>query len=145
MKDTNNGMLICRLTKDAELTFMQSGSAKLEFSVAFTTSRNNGNEWVDETNYLNNLTLWGKRAESLDKFLKKGTLIALSYHLKVDTWEKDGERKSQLKTVVDDVQLLSKSNNSTSSGTEKPQKNISGEDFPEDIPYSNGSNEDIPF
>lgn len=140
MKGTNSGVLIGRLTKDSELTFMQSGSAKLDFSVAFTTSKKNGNEWVDEPNYLNGLSLWGKTAENLQNFLKKGVQVALTYHLKVDSWEKDGQKHSVLKPVVDEIELLS-----------RPQQNggnksapATSEGFKEDIPYSTGD-DSIPF
>lgn len=138
MKDTNNGNLICRLTKDAELTFMQSGSAKLDFSVAFTTSRKNGDVWTDETNYLNNLTLWGKTAERLSNYLKKGVQVSITYHLKVDSYEKDGQKKSVLKPIVDDIQLLGspKGNGSPAGKTE------ASESFPEDNPFESDK---IPF
>lgn len=136
MKDTNNGTLVCRLTKDSELTYMQSGSAKLDFSVAFTTTRKNGNEWVDETNYLNNLNLWGKQAESLSNYLKKGVMVCVSYHLKMDSWEKDGKRMSLLKTVVDDIQLLSRPQGVATKQNETAPAPVEQQgEFPEDIPF----------
>lgn len=140
MNDLNKVMVIGRLTKDAELTFMNSGSAKLEFSIAFTTSKKSGNEWVDESNYLNGLAVWGKSAENLKPYLVRGTLVGIEGHLKMDSWEKDGQKHSLLKVVVDNVQLLSRANN----GAEKPSKPATSEGFQEDIPYSDDS-EDIPF
>lgn len=140
MNDLNKVMVIGRLTKDAELTFMNSGSAKLEFSIAFTTSKKSGNEWVDESNYLNGLAVWGKSAENLKPYLVRGTLVGIEGHLKMDSWEKDGQKHSLLKVVVDNVQLLSRAN----SGAEKPSKPATNEGFQEDIPYSDDS-EDIPF
>lgn len=106
MNDLNKSVLIARLTKDAELKYMSSGSAKLEFSVAFTTSKKNGNEWVDESNFVNGLTLWGKTAENLTPYMKKGALIGIEGHLKMDSWEQEGQRRTALKLVVDNVQLL---------------------------------------
>lgn len=143
MNDLNNGMLIARLTKDSEIGYLQSGSAKLDFSVAFSTSKKNGNEWIKETNYLNNLTLWGRQAESLQPYLKKGVLVGLLYHLKVDTYEKDGQKKSILKTVIDDIQLLGgkkEGNNSVQNNNSVPKfqpvnEEDNGSGFPEDIPF----------
>lgn len=106
MNDLNKSVLIARLTKDAELKYMSSGSAKLDFSVAFTTSRKNGNEWVDDSNFINGLTLWGKTAENLNPYMKKGALIGIEGHLKMDSWEQEGQKKTALKLVVDNVQLL---------------------------------------
>ena len=150
MNDTNKGVLIGRLTQDSKLDYLQSGSAKLDFSVAFTTSKKVQNQWVDETNYLNNLTLWGKTAENLNQYMTKGTMVCLEYHLHVDTWEKDGKKNYITKTVIDNVQLLSRLNgnqNSVSRQKSVPRNNYSYEnslhgftngqsdDFSEDIPF----------
>lgn len=150
MNDTNKVILIGRLTQDSKLDYLQSGSAKLDFSVAFTTSKKVQNQWVDETNYLNNLTLWGKTAENLQQYMTKGTMVAIEGHLHVDSWEKDGEKKSLLKIVVDNVQLLSRPNGNQNSAPRQqfvPQNNQPARNVPNG--YSNGQNdnfpEDIPF
>jgi len=143
MNDYNKIGLTGRLTKDSELTFMQSGSAKLEFSIAFTTSRKNGNEWVDEPNYLNGLTLWGKTAENMKNYLKKGTQVLIEGHLKMDKWEKDGQTKTLMKVVVDNLHLIggNKSNSTTNTQvkvnvpTEETVPEASYEGFQSDIPF----------
>lgn len=134
MNDLNNGTLVCRLTKDSEISYLQSGSAKLDFSVAFSTSKKVGNEWKNETNFLNNLVLWGKTAENLSPYLKKGQMVGLQYHLHVDSYEKDGKKVSVLKTVIDDIQLLGSSGNKSET---KPQQTQQPEQqsFPEDVPF----------
>lgn len=154
MNDTNTLVLIGRLTQDSKLDYLQSGSAKLDFSVAFTTTKKVQNNWVDETNYLNNLTLWGKVAESLHPYMTKGTLVAIQGHLHMDTWEKGGEKKSILKVVVENVQLLSKAQNTQQTQQQRPQQNMrQSVQVQQNVQQSNqvpnlnanGFQEDIPF
>lgn len=149
MNDTNKVILIGRLTQDSKLDYLQSGSAKLDFSVAFTTSKKVQNQWVDETNYLNGLTLWGKSAENLNQYMTKGTMVAIEGHLHMDTWEKDGEKKSIMKVVVENVQLLSRpsGNQNGAPRQQNPQNNQTMRNVPNG--YSNGGSsefpKDIPF
>lgn len=134
MKDLNKISLIGRLTGDAELGYMQSGSAKVDFTLAFTTSAKKGNEWVDESNFVN-LTLWGKTGENLKQYLLKGTQVAIEGHLRQERWEKDGKKQSALKVVVDEIQLLSKGNGSQKKVAEEKATTENAEGFPEDIPF----------
>lgn len=137
MKDFNTGGLIGRLTKDGQISYMQSGSAKLDFSVAFNTSKKDGNNWVDESNFLN-LTIWGKTAENLNPYLKKGTQVAITYHLHQDKYEKDGQTKTLLKVVVDDIQLIGgkrEGGNTAPAKQSAPAPQNTEGDFPEDLPF----------
>lgn len=136
MKDFNHVAVNCRLTGDAKLDYLNSGSAKMNFSVAFTTSKQVDGKWVDETGYLN-LTMWGSKAEKINPYMKKGTFITVSGHLKQDRWEKDGQKQSALKVIVDDVQLLSRpQGNNGGNASEEPVEESSNEGgFKEDIPF----------
>lgn len=142
MNDLNKVMLVGRLTRDCELTYLQSGSAKGDISIAFTTSKKNGNEWVDESNFLNT-NIWGKTAENLNPYLKKGTMVGIEGHLKMDTYEKDGQKKTIMKVVVDNLQLLSRPNNAGATQNAPVQNPV-----PQNIPqYNDGMqmDETIPF
>jgi len=141
MKDFNIVGLIGRLTKDTQIAYMSSGSAKLDLSIAFNTSKKEGNNLVDESNFLN-VTLWGKTAENLAPYLKKGVQVALNGHLHQDKYEKDGQTKTILKVFVDDIQLLGGKKEGGASVSvpkttpkEAPVTQPMGDDFPEDIPF----------
>lgn len=108
MQDLNSLSLIGRLTKDAEISYLNNGSAKMDFSVAFTTTKKEGSEWIEESNFLN-LSLWGKQAEGLKPYMTKGKQIGIEGHLKQDRWEKDGQKFSALKVIVDNIQLIGSS------------------------------------
>lgn len=132
-RDINKLVIVGRITKDCEFGYMNSGSAKADFSIAVNDSRKNGNEWVDETSFFN-ITVWGKSAENLKDYLKKGQQVAIEGKLKQDRWEKDGKTMSAIKIITENVQLLGgrKSDNPSSASS---QGNVSTDNFPEDVPF----------
>ena len=103
--DLNSVILIGRLTRDAELTYLQSGSAVANISVAVNRSRKEGEQWVSEVNYFD-VSLFGKQAETLKQYLLKGKQIAIQGALKQDRWEKDGQKFSKIRIIANNIELL---------------------------------------
>ena len=127
MTDINKVFEIGRLTKDASVEFIQTGTPKCEISIAVNRSVKKGNEWVDEVSYFN-VTIWGKTAQNLEKYLKKGTQIGVEGYLKQDRWEKDGQKQSRVVIVAENVQLL---------GSGKGGNSQNNDTFLEDNPFGN--------
>lgn len=132
-RDINKLVIVGRITKDCEFGYMNSGSAKADFSIAVNDIKKNGNEWYDDTSYFN-ITVWGKSAENLKDYLKKGQQVAIEGKLKQDRWKKDGKTMSAIKIITENIQLLGgrKSENTSSASS---QGNISTDNFPEDVPF----------
>lgn len=103
--DLNSVILIGRLTRDAELTYLQSGSAVANLSVAVNRNRKEGEQWISEVNYFD-VSLFGKSAENLKQYLLKGKQIAVQGALKQDRWEKDGQKFSKIRIIANNVELL---------------------------------------
>ncbi len=103
--DLNSVTLVGRLTRDAELSYLPSGSAVAKMSLAVNRSRKEGDQWVSEANYFD-VNLFGRQAESLKQYLTKGKQIAVQGSLRQDRWEKDGQKFSRVNIVANDVQLL---------------------------------------
>ncbi|MBQ2551860.1 MAG: single-stranded DNA-binding protein [Treponema sp.] len=103
--DLNSVVLIGRLTRDAELTYLQSGSAVANISVAVNRNKKEGEQWVGEVNYFD-VALFGKQAENLKQYLLKGKQIAVQGSLKQDRWEKDGQKFSKIRIIASNVELL---------------------------------------
>lgn len=103
--DLNNVVLIGRLTRDAELSYMQSGSAVCAISIAVNRSRKEGEQWVSEVNYFD-VSYYGKAAEAVKQYLTKGKQIAVQGSLRQDRWEKDGQKFSKVRIVANSVELL---------------------------------------
>lgn len=103
--DINSGVIVGRITRDAELRYTGSGSALCSLSIASNRRVKKGDGWEDEASFVD-MTLWGKQAEGLNKYLTKGTQVAVNYSLKQERWEKDGQKHSKLALQVEDIQLL---------------------------------------
>jgi len=105
MKDINSVILVGRLTRDAELKYLNTGTAICTFSIAVNRSVKKGDKWEDEASFFD-ITLFGKQGEVVTQYLTKGQQIAVSGELRQDRWEKDGQKHSRVVIVADSVQLL---------------------------------------
>lgn len=95
------------LTRDPELRQTTSGTAILRFGVAVNDRRRNqSGEWEDVPNFVD-CVVFGNRAEPLSRFLSKGSKVAVEGKLRYSSWERDGQRRSKLEVVVDEVEFLS--------------------------------------
>lgn len=104
-EDLNRVILVGRLTRDAELQYTNSGWAILKMGLACNRRRKQGDQWVDEANFFD-VTLFGKRGESLSQYLQKGQQIAVEGQLKQDRWEQDGMKRSKVVVEATNIQLL---------------------------------------
>jgi single-strand DNA-binding protein len=105
MADLNHVILIGRLTRDAELKYTANGQAVCKFSVAVNRRRKNGDQWVDEPNFFD-VVLWGRSGETLNQYLVKGKQVAVEGELRQDRWEQDGQNRSKVEILANNVQLL---------------------------------------
>lgn len=103
--DINNVVLVGRLVRDGELRYSANGNAICNFSIAVNRRVKKGDQWSDEASFLD-LALFGKTAESLNKYLVKGTQVAIQGSLEQQRWSKDGQNFSKVAVHVDSVQLL---------------------------------------
>lgn len=107
MANLNKVMLMGNLTKDSELRYLPSGSAVLEFRMAVNRRyRTQSGEERDETLYID-VSLFGqRRAEGLHPHLKRGKPMFVEGRLKLDEWERDGQRQSKISVVAENVEFL---------------------------------------
>jgi len=95
------------VTRDAELRMSQSGTGILTVPVATNGRRKNAQsgEWEDAPVYVD-VAVAGKRALALADRLRKGTRVAVEGHLRWSQWERDGQRRSKLDVVADELEFL---------------------------------------
>lgn len=106
MASFNRVILVGNLTRDVELKYLQSGTAVTEVGLAVNSRRKNqAGEWVEETVFVD-VTLWGRTAEVASEFLGKGSSVLIEGRLKLDSWEKDGQKHSRLRVVGETMQML---------------------------------------
>ena len=96
------------LTRDPEMRALRNGTQVLSFGVAVNDRRKNPQtgEWEDYPNFID-CTMFGSRAEAVGRYLAKGTKVAIEGKLRYSSWEKDGQRRSKLEVIVDEIELMS--------------------------------------
>ncbi|MCK4826327.1 single-stranded DNA-binding protein [bacterium] len=93
-----------RLGHDPELRYTKSGTAVTNFSGA-NNRRYNGNEYTNWPRFV----CWGKLAEIVVQYLKKGSHANLCGELRTRTWEdKDGKTQYATEIFANDVSFLDK-------------------------------------
>jgi single-strand DNA-binding protein len=105
MASFNRVILVGNLTRDPELRYIPSGSAVSEIGLAVNDRVKKGDQWVDETTFVD-VTLWGRTAEVANEYLSKGSSILIEGRLKLDSWEKDGQKRSKLRVIAEKMQML---------------------------------------
>ena len=92
------------LTRDPELRATAGGTQVLSFGVAVNDRRRNAQtgEWEDYPNFVD-CTMFGTRAEAVSRFLAKGNKVAIEGKLRYSSWERDGQRRSKLEVIVDEI------------------------------------------
>ena len=104
----NRVVITGNLTRDGELRSTQSGMHVLGFGVAVNDRRKNQQtgEWEDYPNYID-CAVFGARAESLSRYLSKGAKVAIEGKLRWSQWEREGQKRSKIEVIVDEIEFLS--------------------------------------
>ena len=107
MVSINKVILAGNLTKDPELRYTNSGIPVATLDIAINERVKKNDEWVDETLFINRITVWRKQAENAAEYLKKGRAVLVEGRLKRNEWETDsGEKRVNLEVVATNVHYL---------------------------------------
>lgn len=108
-------ILAGNLGRDSELRHTASGLQVLEFSVCVNQRKKIDGEWTDEPNWFDCI-MFGKRAETVAAYLKKGTGVTIQGRLEQSKWEtSDGQKRSRVRVIVEGLEI-----NSRPQTSEKP-------------------------
>ena len=147
----NRVVISGNLTRDAELRQTGSGMAILNIGVAVNDRRRNQQtgEWEDVPNFVD-CVMFGNRASGIANYLTKGTKVAIEGKLRYSSWERDGQRRSKLEVVVDELEFMSSRNNSNGgNGGYAPAQNYAPAQSYAPAPVVDASSsvydDDIPF
>ena len=114
MSDLNQVIISGRLTRDASLKTLSSGSSVAELSVASNRIWNDRNGNKQEETVFVDVDLWGKQAEYFGNNLKKGDYIMVTGRLRRESWETDdGQKRSKISLRADKIDLPPKVVNTT--------------------------------
>lgn len=120
MTDINNVVLVGRLTKDGtenQFRYVGNNTAVMNFSIAVNKSRKQTDgSYANSASFID-CTIFGKTAENMKQYFRKGGKVAVVGSLEQQTWtNKDGLKDSKIVVIVSDVQLLTW-------GEQNPQQN----------------------
>ena len=108
MADFNKVMLMGRLTRDPEMRYTPSGMAvaKVGLAVGRRYFNKNTQQTVEESTFID-CEAWGKQAETINQYMRKGRPLFIEGRLKFDTWEsKEGQKRSKLSVVIENFQFV---------------------------------------
>ena len=144
MAGFNKVLLLGNLTRDPQLSYTPNQTAVVDFGLA-TNRRWTGQDGSqrDETCFVD-CRAFGKLAENINKFFKKGKPIFLEGRLTFDSWTaQDGSKKSKLRVTVENFQFLPGTGGGPGAGPgpDQPEQGFDSEGGP---PPRGRSNEPIP-
>ena len=115
MSDINLVVLEGHLTKNAELSYLQTGTAICKFAIANNKSKKNQAGEYESIASFFDVELWGPYAQAIAPHLTKGRHVTIQGRLSQDRWEKDGKTNSRIKVTADELKLypLKKDDNQT--------------------------------
>lgn len=107
MAGVNKAIVIGYLGRDPELSETSGGNKVCRLNVATTRVWNNKqtNEKVEETEW-HRISVWGKQAESCNKYLSKGRMVYVEGRLRTSSYDKDGVKHYSTEIVGEVVQFL---------------------------------------
>lgn len=122
MANLNKVLLMGNLTRDPEVRYTPKGTAVTELGIAVNRiySGENG-EKREEVTFVD-VTVWGRTAENVGEYLRKGRPVFIEGRLQLDSWEdkQSGQKRNKLKVVADNVQFLgSRGSGGVGSGPEE--------------------------
>lgn len=107
MASFNKVILIGNLTRDPEMRVTPNGHTicKLGLAVSRAYSTRDGDR-REETTFVD-IDAFGKQAEVISKYMRKGRPIMVEGRLKLDQWESnDGQKRSKLGVILENFQFL---------------------------------------
>ena len=124
--DLNVVALSGRLTRESELRYTNGGMAICRFSLAVNRRTKKGDNWEDEASFFD-CSMFGKSAEGVNQFLEKGKQVNVVGELRQNRWEQDGESRSRVEVIVNNLQLIGGSSQGREEGSSAPQQRLAAQ------------------
>ena len=140
----NKVLLYGNLTRDPELRALPSGQQVATFGLATNRSFRNKEGQQQEQTEFHNIVAFGRTAEVMGQYLKKGRPVFVEGRLQTRSWEADGRKNYRTEIVVDNFQFgpqagerrdapagMDQSQDMGGDAIQYPEEEIN----PEDIPF----------
>lgn len=109
MADLNSVNIVGRLTRDIQIRKTPGGTSVAEIGLANNSRVKRGDNWEDKVSFID-IVCFGRAADSCAEHLSKGSQIAVSGRLDMDTWDdkQTGQKRSKMRVVAESIQYLDK-------------------------------------
>ena len=106
-RDLNLVVIIGRLVKNPEIKYTTSGQPVTKFSIANNFTFVQNNEKKEYTSYFD-INVWGNQAVVCEKYLKKGSQVAVTGSLRQNRWndKASGQTRSKVEITASSIQFL---------------------------------------
>lgn len=136
-RDLNRFECIGRLGQDPETRYMPNGTAVTNISLAVGDDYKDKNtgEKVEQTEWVR-VSAFGKLAELMAEYLKKGSKAYIAGKMKTRSWEQDGVKRYATEIHASEMYMLdSKHDVAPSKRDNPPPNNAPDDDFDSDVPF----------
>lgn len=140
----NKVQLTGNVARDIEMRHTNSGMAVASFSIAVNSQKKVNDEWIDEVDFFD-VTFFGKRAETVAKYFKKGSKILIMGRLKTDSWEdrESGQKRYKTFVIAEDFEFMGSKPDSNQQSPQATQQSFQQPQPPAGT--FSAPNEGIPF
>lgn len=147
----NKVLLYGNLTRDPELRALPSGMNVVNFSIATNrVFRDRDGKKQEQTDF-HNVVVFGRQADTVNQYLKKGSSVFVEGRMQTRSWEKEGQKMYRTEVVADRVQFGPRSGGGGGGGgggrrdADEPQEQGGGNAAGIDYPKDDINPDDIPF
>ncbi len=136
MASLNKVMLIGNLTRDPEVKYTPKGIAIVEIGLAVNRTYTTADgEKREEVTYID-VSFFGKQAEVLGQWMKKGRPLYVEGRLKLDSWDdkESGKKQYKLRVTGEEFQFLGSKNDGGGGGDEGGGSSRSGGGYSQNRP-----------
>lgn len=143
----NKVILMGRLTRDPEIRYSQGANSTAVGSFSIAVDRRFKRDGEPDADFFN-CTAFGKQAEFVERYLKKGTKIVVVGRIQNDNYtNKDGQKVNATRIMVDEIEFAESKNASQNGGdyrpaAAKPEPAAAGDGF---MNIPDGIDEELPF
>jgi single-strand DNA-binding protein len=123
MANFNKVILAGNLTRDPELRYTPKGTAVVKLGLAINRRwRDESGQQKEEATFVD-VEAFGKTAETISQYLKKGSPVLVEGRLRLDTWDdkQTNQKRSRLLVVCESFQFLDSARNREGAGGDVPR------------------------
>jgi len=145
----NKAFIFGNLTRDPELRALPSGMNVCSFSIATNRVYTGKDGQKQEQTDFHNIVVFGRQADTVNQYLKKGSSAFIEGRIQTRSWEKDGQKQYRTEIVAERVQFGPRGSGGGGGGGSRAPQADEGPTEPQgpgiDYPKDEINPDDIPF